>query len=196
MDLINYLKFPFNDREWFKKLGLGTIIFLAPVINVLALGYFVKCIKIGARGRRLLPFWDDWEELLRDGIMAVIIIIGYLIIPFLMVPLLFSVPILGVFMQSAVFLIVGLMIPMAIANYTVTNKLQNAFKVDKILYQLSEVLNDYIIAYFLIVLITSISIALIFAMPLLALLFAAVNFYFGVLFANYIGQLYRNAGCK
>lgn len=196
MDLINYLKFPFNDREWFKKLGLGTIIFLAPVINVLALGYFVKCIKIGARGRRLLPFWDDWEELLRDGIMAVIIIIGYLIIPFLMVPLFFSVPILGVFMQSAVFLIVGLMIPMAIANYTVTNKLQNAFKVDKILYQLSEVLNDYIIAYFLIVLITSISIALIFAMPLLALLFAAVNFYFGVLFANYIGQLYRNAGCK
>ena len=92
-------------------------------------------------------------------------------------------------MQSAVFLIVGLMIPMAIANYTVTNKLQNAFKVDKILYQLSEVLNDYIIAYFLIVLITSISIALIFAMPLLALLFAAVNFYFGVLFC----KLYRTA---
>ncbi|NLB89012.1 MAG: DUF4013 domain-containing protein [Syntrophomonadaceae bacterium] len=196
MDLYNYIKFPFNDREWFKKLGLGSIIFLAPVINILALGYFVKCIKIGARGRRLLPFWDDWEELLRDGIIAVIIIIGYLIIPFLLIPLFFSVPILGVFMQSTVFLVVGLMIPMAIANYTVTNEIRNAFKVDKILHQLSEVLNDYVLAYFLIVLITSISIALIFAMPLLALFCAAINFYFGVIFANYIGQLYRDAGYK
>lgn len=196
MDLYNYIKFPFKDREWFKKLGLGCIIFLAPIINILALGYFVKCIKIGAQGRRFLPYWDDWEELLRDGIIALVIILGYMLIPFLLIPLFFSVPILGVFMQSTVFLVVGLMIPMAIANYTVTDELQNAFKVDKIINQLSEVLNDYVIAYLMIVLITSVSIALIFAMPLLALFCAAINFYFGVLFANYIGQLFRNAGYK
>ena len=76
MDLYHYIRFPFNDREWFKKLGLGCIIILAPIINILALGYFVKCIKMGAQGRHLLPFWDDWEDLLRDGLMALVIILG------------------------------------------------------------------------------------------------------------------------
>lgn len=193
MDLYYYIRFPFNDREWFKKIGLGCIIFLVPIINILALGYFVQCIKSGAQGRHFLPFWYEWGELLRDGLMAIIILLGYMIIPLILTPLFFAVPVIGVFMQSTTILIAGLMVPMAIANYVISDELQDAFKIGEILGQLSEVINDYVIAYLLIILITMISSALVFALPFLALFGAIVNFYFGIVFSNFIGQLFRNA---
>lgn len=193
MDIYNYMKFPFKDREWYKKLGLGCIILLAPIINILALGYFIKCIEIGARGRYLLPFWDDWDELLRNGLIGTAIILAYIMIPILLIPLFLSVPIIGVIMQATTFLIAGLLIPLAIANYAISDEWQNSFKIGTIIKQLSEVISDYVIIYLIMVLITSVSIAIIFVLPLLALLCALINFYLGVIFANYIGQLLYNS---
>ncbi|HZJ84062.1 MAG TPA: DUF4013 domain-containing protein [Syntrophomonadaceae bacterium] len=196
MDFYYYIRFPFNDREWFKKLGIGSIVFLIPIINIIAIGYFVQCIRLGAKGRRILPFWHNWEGLLRDGIIAIIISLAYIIPPCLLWPLFLAVPVIGIFMQSTIFLIAGLMIPMAVANYAVTDEIIDAFKLGRILGQLGEVLNDYVVIYLIMVIINSIFIALIFALPILALLGAIVNFYLGVIFANFIGQLFRNTTCK
>ncbi|HZK43120.1 MAG TPA: DUF4013 domain-containing protein [Syntrophomonadaceae bacterium] len=196
MDWYYYIRFPFNDREWFKKLGIGCIIFLVPIVNILALGYFVQCIKLGASGHRILPFWDDWEGLLRDGIMTIIILLAYMVIPLILTPLFLPIPFIGLFMQSVILLIVGLMIPLAIANYVISDEWQEAFNLGKILAQLSEVINDYVLAYLMIVLLTTISIALIFSMPLLVLIGAIINFYCGVVFANSVGQLLASAVCK
>ncbi len=196
MDFYYYIRFPFNDREWFKKLGIGSVVFLIPIINIIAIGYFVQCIRLGAKGRRILPFWHNWEGLLRDGIIAIIISLAYIIPPCLLWPLFLAVPVIGIFMQSTIFLIAGLMIPMAVANYAVTDEIIDAFKLGRILGQLGEVLNDYVVIYLIMVIINSIFIALIFALPILALLGAIVNFYLGVIFANFIGQLFHNTTCK
>ncbi len=196
MDFYYYISFPFNDQEWPKKLGIGSLVFLAPVINILAIGYFVQCIKLGAKGRRVLPFWYNWDSLLRDGLVAIIIFLAYIVPPCLLWPLFLSVPLIGVFMQSTIFLMAGLMIPMAVANYAVTDEIIDAFKLGRILGQLSEVLNDYVIVYLVIILVNSLSLALIFVFPYFILLGAIANFYLGVVFAHYMGQLFRHASCK
>lgn len=192
MDFYYYIRFPFNDREWFKKLGIGSIILLAPILNIIAIGYFAQCIKIGAYGRRTLPYWQDFEGLLRDGLIALLILLAYIIPTLLLIPLFLAVPVIGIFMQSTIFLIVGLIVPIAIANYAMSDEIKDAFKIGKIIGQLSEILNEYIIIYLMMIIITSISIALIFALPLFAILAAILNFYCGVIFANFIGQLLRN----
>ena len=51
MDYGEFIKFPFQDREWLKKMVLGCIILIIPIVNILALGYFVECIRLGMQGK-------------------------------------------------------------------------------------------------------------------------------------------------
>ena len=41
MDLREYLLFPFRDPDWVRKLLLGCVVTLLPVVNILTLGYFL-----------------------------------------------------------------------------------------------------------------------------------------------------------
>jgi hypothetical protein len=72
LDYGEFIKFPFQDREWLKKMVLGCIILIIPIVNILALGYFVECIRLGMQGKNFLPEWSDWEFYMRQGLMALL----------------------------------------------------------------------------------------------------------------------------
>ena len=64
MDIVAALKYPLNDRSWLKRLLVGTLILLIPIIGAIILvGYMVSVIQEVASGNeKYLPAWGDWGE--------------------------------------------------------------------------------------------------------------------------------------
>lgn len=77
--MVNYseaIKRPFSD---IKKLLIGIIIQLIPIVNFLAMGYQLKCAKLAMKKNYKLPEWTDWGDLFVKGLLAVIISLIFLI---------------------------------------------------------------------------------------------------------------------
>jgi len=193
MDYIEFIKFPFQEKEWVKKLLLGCILLIIPVVNIVALGYFVECIRIGMVGKTVLPEWVDWETYLKQGLLAILISLAYMGIPLLFTFVLQMIPILGVIVSSVVTLIAGAMVPMAIANSVIGNSLLDAFKFGEIMYNIKKVIDQYAPAYFIMVLIIAIVPVIIVGVPIISFAGVFLLFYSAVVFSNYMGQLYNHA---
>lgn len=193
MDWQEYIKFPLKDREWLKKLVIGCFILIVPGINILALGYFVQCLQSGIGGKRHLPEWEDWAYLFNDGLAAIIIIVIYLLVPIILTPLLAGVFLVGPLIAAIILLTIGFMVPFALANYAESYHFKRAFNFLNIAYQISRVLNHYIAAYLLIIIITAVGWAVTLGIPLIGFMGIPVIFYSNVVFANFIGLLYREA---
>ncbi len=193
MDYFEYIKFPFHDREWLKKMLLGCIFMIIPIVNILVLGYFVECIRLGIRGKTMLPDWADWELYLRQGLMTLLIFVAYLGIPMLFTFILHIVPILGIMVSSIVTLLAGAMVPMAIANCAITSNILDAFKFGEIMYNIKQVIDYYAPAYLIMALITAIAPAIVVGIPIISFAGIFLMFYSWVVYANYMGQLYHQA---
>ncbi len=193
MEYLEYVKFPFHDREWLKKMLLGCIFMIIPIVNILVLGYFVECIRLGIRGKTILPDWADWEIYLRQGLMALLIFAAYLGIPMLFTFILHIVPILGIMVSAIVTLLAGAMVPMAIANCTITSNILDAFKFGEIIYKIKHVIDYYAPAYLIMAIITAISPAIVVGIPIISFAGIFLMFYSGVVYSNYMGQLYHQA---
>jgi hypothetical protein len=61
MNIIEGLKFPINDEEWVKKVIIGGIISIIPIVNLVVYGYFVETMKYVINGKELLPEWENWR---------------------------------------------------------------------------------------------------------------------------------------
>jgi len=192
-DLKQLLGFPFEDREWIMKMMLGSVITIVPVLNFLSLGYFIRCINVGWRGRRNLPNWDSWTELFRDGLFGFLIALTYLIVPILLGFLVGMVPVVGAALASIIIIIMGIIIPMAIANYAMRKNIRDAFALGEIIYKAGRVLNLYITAYLTTILIVTIGAALLIGLPIIGFIGAVLIFYCGVVFFNLLGFLYHQA---
>jgi hypothetical protein len=92
--ILEVLKFPFRDPEWKRKVLIGCLIMLAavfiPLLPMLALtGYAGQIMKrlLRGDGQLSLPEWDNWGQLLIDGlkIWAVSLIYGLPILLLLLV---------------------------------------------------------------------------------------------------------------
>ncbi|KUG04445.1 hypothetical protein ASZ90_018113 [hydrocarbon metagenome] len=193
MDHMEYLKFPFRDREWLKKMLLGCIFLIIPIVNILVLGYFVECIRLGIRGKTILPDWSDWEFYLRQGFMALLIFIVYLGIPLLFTFILHIVPILGVMVSSIVTLLAGAIVPMALANSALNNNVMDAFRIGEILDNIKQVIDYYAPAYLIMAIITAIAPAVAVGIPIISFAGVFLMFYSGIVYSNYIGQLYHQS---
>ncbi len=189
MDYLEYAKFPFNDREWLKKTLLGCIFMIIPIVNILVLGYFVECIRLGIQGKTILPEWADWELYLRQGLMAVLIFVAYLGIPMLFTFILHIIPILGIMVSALVTLLACAIVPMAIANCVISGNVVDAFKVGEIIYHIKKVIDYYAPAYLIMAIITAIAPAIVVGIPIISFAGVFLMFYSGLVFSNYIGQL-------
>ncbi|HJR81150.1 MAG TPA: DUF4013 domain-containing protein [Anaerolineales bacterium] len=70
MDAEKSFTFPFEDREWISKLGLGAIITLVPILNFAWSGYMVEIIRnVMNDDPEPLPAWDNLGEKLREGLI-------------------------------------------------------------------------------------------------------------------------------
>ena len=70
MDIEKSFRFPFEDKEWLSKLGLGAIIIIVPILNFAWSGYMVGIIRNVMNNRaEPLPTWDDLDKKFNDGLI-------------------------------------------------------------------------------------------------------------------------------
>jgi hypothetical protein len=70
MDIGKSFSFPFEDKEWLSKLGLGAIISIVPILNFAWSGYMVGIIRnVMNNSADPLPTWDDLDEKFKDGLI-------------------------------------------------------------------------------------------------------------------------------
>ena len=61
MDIGRAYTYMFDDDDWLKKIAIGGLIMLIPILNLVALGYAIRVLRNARDGRELpLPEWDDW----------------------------------------------------------------------------------------------------------------------------------------
>jgi hypothetical protein len=68
--------FPFRDPQWVRKFGIAYILILLSYTiilfpcAILFNGYIYRIMKriIAEKGEPLLPEWDDWKGLFKDGL--------------------------------------------------------------------------------------------------------------------------------
>ena len=78
MDILNALKRPFTN---IKNLVIGLVVSYIPILNIITLGYFVRCARSTMHGKNTLPDWIGIKDLLKDMLSAFFISLSYLIIP-------------------------------------------------------------------------------------------------------------------
>jgi hypothetical protein len=98
--MVNYenaFKRPFTD---IKKLLIGIVLNLIPIVNFMALGYQLKCAKTAMQKKFELPEWDDWVNLFVKGLIALVISIIYMI-PAIIVMFFVAASVISAIMVSA-----------------------------------------------------------------------------------------------
>ncbi|HOB12513.1 MAG TPA: DUF4013 domain-containing protein [Syntrophomonadaceae bacterium] len=191
MDLREYLLFPFRDPDWVRKLLLGCVVTLLPIVNILTLGYFLACLEAGLRGHQMLPEWDGWAELFNDGLQVLIICVVYLGIPLVLAVLLLSLPGIGSLLAAIIFLILGTMLPIAIGAFSLSRDLRDAFRMSEIFFYTNRIINEYISAYLTTALAICLGIVIYLLVPLLSILGALIIYYAGSVFFNLVGLLLK-----
>ena len=70
MNLGKAFQYPFEDREWASKIGLGALISLVPILNFAMLGYILEVMRrVQHSDPTPLPGWDDLGKKFMDGLM-------------------------------------------------------------------------------------------------------------------------------
>ena len=87
-------------------------------------------------------------------------------------------------------LIIGFILPMAIAMYIKSNKIDSAFKFNEIFNRIKSIFSEYITSY-IVILILGIILGLVMLIPYIGWILASFGtFYIGLVFANMFGELY------
>lgn len=71
MDIGRSFTYMFEDQDWVKKILIGGVVNLIPIVNFAASGYFIEAVKNTAEGRELpLPEWDNLGGKFMKGLIA------------------------------------------------------------------------------------------------------------------------------
>ncbi len=70
MDIGKSFSFPFEDKQWISKLGLGAVIAMVPILNFAWSGYMVGIIRnVMNNEPEPLPNWDDIGKKFSEGLI-------------------------------------------------------------------------------------------------------------------------------
>jgi hypothetical protein len=70
MNLEKALTYPFEDKQWASKIGMGALISIVPILNFAWIGYIVGLIHRVIKGDPLpLPGWDDLGKKFIEGLI-------------------------------------------------------------------------------------------------------------------------------
>ena len=208
MDIVEAVKFPANDVEWIKKMVIGGLLMLIPIVNFIALGYYIKTMRGGIDGKSGLPEWDDWGNLFVKGLLVIIVVFIYMLIPLAVMfmsiggaaissiasgdvsPASIGTIIGGSLLSVFLMFIVWLLLPMALSIYAKEDSIGAAFGIGEILSRIKSVIGEYIIAIivlYALMLIVSF-IAVIPFIGWVVMIFA--HFYVILVAANMFGKVY------
>lgn len=155
------ISYPKDGEGGLKTIGIGGVLlfplvamFLIPLL--IAMGYLVRATDAAIRGEDA-PVFDDWGDLLADGIKLVVVWIVYFFVPFVVyvvgvvvtvesvptatrtpaqtAPEVGSVGLVGpllLLFSFLLFLVVGYFAPAGIANFAYTDRLGAAFSVGEV----------------------------------------------------------------
>jgi hypothetical protein len=157
MDFAKAFAFVFDDPDWIKKIVIGGLVTLIPVVgSLLALGYMVSIGRNVIQGNpHPLPDWSAFGQMLIDGLYALVIYFVYTL-PILIVLCLVLLPslviggafgedgslnvvaILGICCFSLFAIIYGiavgvLFLPVALARYADTGDMMSALRFTQVL---------------------------------------------------------------
>jgi uncharacterized membrane protein len=85
MDFGKAFTFVFEDEDWLKKIALGGLLSLIPVIGIfLVIGYGFEVTKRVIKGdAEVLPDWSDFGGYLTKGFLVFLIVFVYMLPVFL-----------------------------------------------------------------------------------------------------------------
>lgn len=206
MDVERAVKFPFDDPDWVKKILIGGVLSIIPVVNFIVHGYAIRTLRGVIGGEALLPEWDTWAEDFITGLKVFIISFVYMLIPLAII--FFSVGVGAFFQRNVVggafaglgslvgfvlILVIGFILPMALALFAVEDSVGAAFQFGEIIDRIKRVLSDYLVAYIVIVVLGFI-LGFIAAIPILGWLIALFGgFYILLVAARMFGELYAES---
>ena len=211
MDIIESVKFPSTDIGWIKKILIGGILLIIPIINLIVGGYYIKTLRGSIEGKPGLPEWDDWGDLFIKGLMVAIIGFIYSLIP--LIVLFVSIggaltaaissgdfsaasmsAIVGGSMFSVVLmLIVCLVLPMALSIYAKEDSIGAAFRIGEILSRIKSVPGDYIITIIVLYALLFI-VNLVATIPIIGwVIIIFANFYIALVASKMFGEVYASS---
>ena len=86
IDLERVVTYPTNDDDWLKTVLIGGALTLFAFLVVpafLVFGYVLRVLRAGIDGTEAPPVFDDWGTLLKEGVVAFVVVIVYQLIPLL-----------------------------------------------------------------------------------------------------------------
>ena len=70
MNLGKAFSYPFEDKLWASKLGIGMAVSIVPVLNFAWIGYMIDIMRGVVSGRsEVLPGWDNFGKKFMDGLI-------------------------------------------------------------------------------------------------------------------------------
>jgi hypothetical protein len=84
IDLGEALRYPTNDEDWIVTVLIGGVLTLLSVFVVpafLLYGYLLRVLRGGMDDDGVPPVFDDWGTLLREGVVAVVVLLVYQLVP-------------------------------------------------------------------------------------------------------------------
>jgi hypothetical protein len=211
MDIVENIKYPTTDSEWIKKILIGGILLIIPIINFIIGGYYIKTLRGSIEGKPGLPEWDDWGDLFVKGLMVAIIGFIYSLIPLIVLFVSiggvitaaissgdFSAASISAIVGGSLFsvvlmLIVCLVLPMALSIYAKEDSIGAAFRIGEILSRIKSVPGDYIITIIVLYALLFI-VNLVAAIPIIGwVIIIFANFYIALVASKMFGEVYASS---
>jgi hypothetical protein len=162
MDFGKAFTFVFDDEDWLKKIGLGGLLSLIPLLGIfLVLGWGFEVTRRVISGEaEVLPDWNDFGGYLTRGFLVFLVAFIYLL-PVILIQSCTSLPYLYDSVDDAYYAIVSvitfcfgcltflyslvayLILPAAFGKYAVTDQLADAFKLGEIFTLVKDNLGSY-----------------------------------------------------
>ncbi len=80
MDIGSSFTYMFQDEGWIKKIVIGGVVSLIPILNLAAIGYVIQVIRNVRDGQPLpLPEWDQFGQYFKDGLWIFLIFLVWAI---------------------------------------------------------------------------------------------------------------------
>ncbi|NOQ55195.1 MAG: DUF4013 domain-containing protein [Nanohaloarchaea archaeon] len=205
-DYAGAIKRPFQD---IKKLLIGTVLGMIPIVNLLVSGYLVDSAKKTMKKKAELPEWENWGDLFIKGIMVTLIGFIYMIpaiivlgagiwsivIAALAAGTLTATTIAGAIAGGSIILLSGILllfltvfiIPMALMSYVDEGNLIDAFAVRDILKKVFT--GQYIMAWLVMSVVYMILSPIILILPVVGL--GMYSFIAGVISFTIFAEVYK-----
>ncbi|MEF8856843.1 MAG: DUF4013 domain-containing protein, partial [Haloplanus sp.] len=84
IDLGWVVTYPTNSDDWIKTVLIGGALTLLSILIIpafLVYGYVLRGLRAGMADEKEPPVFDDWGTLLKEGVIAFVVVLVYQLIP-------------------------------------------------------------------------------------------------------------------